>query len=259
MKILFLGDVIGRPGREALKWIAPTLIKEADFCIVNGENAAGGNGITPQIAEELFSLGVNVITTGNHIWDKKEIIPYLEKQPRLLRPANYPPGTPGVGSGVFLSRKGKKIGVINVGGRVFMPCIECPFRKCEEEIKKIKEKTSGIIIVDIHGEATSEKMALGYYLDGKVTAVVGTHTHVQTADERILEKGTAYITDVGMVGSEDSVIGMGKEEVIKRFLTLLPVRFKPAKGTIRINGLWIEVDEATGSAIRVTRINERLT
>ncbi len=257
MKILFLGDIVGKAGREALKWISPTWIQEADFCIVNGENAAGGNGLTPSVVEEILSTGVNVITTGNHIWDKKEILPFLDKEPRLLRPSNYPPQVPGYGSGVFRSRGGRKIAVLNLGGRVFMPPLDCPFRKAKEEISRLKEETL-CIIIDMHAEATSEKIALAYYLQGEVSAVVGTHTHVQTADEKILEGGTAYITDVGMVGPEDSVIGMKKEEVLQRFLTLIPVRLKPARSGMRINGLWIEVDDATGKALKVSRINERL-
>ncbi|NOZ64672.1 MAG: TIGR00282 family metallophosphoesterase [Caldiserica bacterium] len=258
MKILFVGDVIGKPGRECLRKFLPLYNKKADFCIVNGENAAGGRGITPAIAEEIFSLGVEVITTGNHIWDDKKIIPYLkEDHPNLLRPINYPPGVPGKGWGVFLTRNKVKVGIVNVSGRVFMPALDCPFRGTKQAVEEIKRETS-CIIVDVHGEATSEKVALGYYLEGEVSAVIGTHTHVQTSDEKILPKGTAYITDVGMAGSYVSIIGMRKEEVMKHFLTQMPVRFKVAQGDPWINGVWIEIEETTGRALSIERIKERV-
>ncbi len=256
IKILFVGDVIGKPGRECLRKFLPRYNKEADFCIVNGENAAGGRGITPAIAEEIFSLGVEVITTGNHVWDDKKIIPYLEGRHNLLRPINYPPGVPGKGWGIFQTRNKVKLGIVNVSGRVFMPALDCPFRGTKQAVEEIKRETS-CIIVDVHGEATSEKVALGYYLEGEVSAVIGTHTHVQTSDERILPKGTAYITDVGMAGSYLSIIGMRKEEVMKHFLTQMPVRFKVAQGEPWINGAWIEIEETTGRALSIERIKER--
>jgi metallophosphoesterase (TIGR00282 family) len=201
MKVLFIGDIVGKSGRTAVKAFLPKFIEryKIDFVLANGENAAGGFGITEKVAAEIFSLGVHILTSGNHIWDKKEAIPYLYKESRILRPINYPPGVPGYGSFIHTTQDGVKVAVLNVSGRVFMSNMDCPFRASEEEIKKIKELTN-IIIVDFHAEATSEKMAYGYFLDGKVSAVIGTHTHVQTADEKILPGGTAYITDVGMTG-----------------------------------------------------------
>ena len=257
MKILFIGDIVGKPGRKALKYFLENHRDEFDFCIVNGENAAGGRGITPLIAEEIFSLGVDVITTGNHIWDKKEIIPYLNENSRILRPLNYPPSAPGKGWGLFSVNNSTELAVINLSGRVFMPCIDCPFQKVEEIIPEINVRTS-CIIVDMHGEATSEKIAMGYFLNGKVSAVVGTHTHVQTSDERIFSCGTAYITDVGMTGSFDSIIGVRKKEVMRHFITQIPFRFKVAEGEVSVNGVWMELDEMTGKALSITRIKERV-
>jgi len=255
LKILFIGDIVGRAGRRAVREILPGLIREEgiDFVVANGENAAGGIGITPEKAEELLALGIDVLTSGNHIWKKKEIFPYLESHPRLLRPANYPPGVPGRGSGIFLSRRGMKVGVLNLEGRVFMRPVESPFRVSERQIEYLKGETP-IVVVDFHAEATSEKMAMGWFLDGEVTAVIGTHTHVQTADERVLPGGTAYITDAGMTGPLDSVIGMRKEIAIEGFLTLLPNKFQVAKGDVELQGVLLEVDEVTGLARSIRRI-----
>jgi len=257
IKVLFVGDIIGKPGRKVLGKFLHRYKEKIDFCIVNGENAAGGRGITPVIAKEIFSLGVDVITTGNHIWDEKKVIPYLEESSNLLRPANYPPSVPGRGWGIFLTRNRVKVGVVNVLGRVFMPCVDCPFRITREVVQRIKRETS-CIIVDMHGEATSEKMALGFYLEGEVSAVIGTHTHVQTSDEKILPKGTAYITDVGMTGSYVSIIGMRKKEVLERFITQIPIRFKVAHEEPWINGVWVEIEEKTGRALGIERIKERV-
>jgi len=254
LKILFIGDVVGKEGRRAVAELLPHLVGESiDFVIANGENAAGGMGITPQVAEVLLELGVNVITSGNHIWRKKEIIPFLEQESRLLRPANYPSGAPGRGSGIYATPDGKKVGVLNLEGRIFMKALESPFKMAEEHLSFLRRETE-VIIVDFHAEATSEKMALGWFLDGDASAVLGTHTHVQTADERVLPGGTAYITDVGMTGPTDSVIGIKKETALERFLTMLPNKFEPAKGGIELQGVIVEVDEGTGLSLGIHRI-----
>ncbi|MBL7068649.1 MAG: TIGR00282 family metallophosphoesterase [Candidatus Omnitrophica bacterium] len=259
MKILFAGDIVGSPGRKAVAALIPQLKKreKAEFVIANGENAAGGSGVTPRIAEELFNSGVDIITSGDHIWKRREIIEILDQRPNILRPANYPPGAPGLGSHVVRSKKGNLVGVINLVGRVFMEALDCPFRKAREEIETIKKETK-VIIVDIHAEATSEKIAMGWYLDGLVSAVVGTHTHVQTADERILPQGTAYITDVGMTGPHDSVIGRRKEQILARFITQLPTRFEMAEEDVQLNGVVLEIDEKTGKAGSIKRLQEKL-
>lgn len=259
INVLFIGDVNGKPGRSAVKAILPGLIKEhsIDFVIANGENSAGGFGIIKEKFDELSAAGVNVVTTGNHIWDKKEILPVLESEPRLLRPANFAPKTPGRGFGVYdLEKPGKKIriGVVNVVGRIFMPPADCPFRAADAIVNEISV-TTPIIIVDIHAEATSEKQALGFFLDGRVSAVLGTHTHVQTADERVFPKGTAFISDAGMCGPFDSVIGVDKEQIINRFLTHMPVKFELAKGDVHFNAALIEIDENTGMASKIERID----
>ncbi len=255
LRILFASDVVGRPGRRVLSRVLPTLRKEKGvaLCVANGENAAGGFGITSNIAGKLYSYGVDVITSGNHIWDRKEILDYISKDERLLRPANYPPQAPGRGTVILQIERGVKVGVLNLQGRVYLPSIDCPFRTASRELKALREKTK-VIIVDMHAEATSEKLAMGWYLDGKVSAVVGTHTHVQTADEAILPKGTAYITDVGMCGAYDSVIGMDKSIVLSRFTTQVPYRFIPAKEDLRFNGLLLNVDPGTGEARGVERV-----
>ncbi|MCK9603275.1 MAG: TIGR00282 family metallophosphoesterase [Candidatus Omnitrophica bacterium] len=259
MKILFIGDIVGRPGREAIKNLLPGLKKEygLDFVIANAENASGGSGITLSVAEELFASGVDVLTSGDHIWKKREIFDIINQEARILRPVNFPPGTPGSGSGLFKVKDKFKVGVINVNGRVFMEPLECPFRATKQAQEELHKDTP-IIIVDIHAEATSEKVALGWYLDGKVSAVLGTHTHIQTADEKILPGGTAYITDVGMTGPYDSVIGRRKEDVLERFITSVPVRFEVAEDNIQLHGAIIDIDENTGKANSITRIQKKL-
>jgi metallophosphoesterase (TIGR00282 family) len=253
ISFLFLGDVIGRPGRKVLKKYLPFFVEKysPSLVIANGENAAGGIGITEEIGRELLSQ-VDVLTSGNHIWDKKEAESYLDKEPRLLRPANYPPQNPGKGTYIFESVKGKKVGILNLQGRVFMDPIDCPFRVADEEIKQLKD-TTPVVIVDFHAEATSEKQAMGWYLDGKVSAVIGTHTHVATADERILPRGTAFITDVGMVGGFDSVIGIRSQLAIKRFLTGRPQRLEPAKTGLLFCAVFVEVEEESGKALSIKR------
>jgi metallophosphoesterase (TIGR00282 family) len=222
--------------------------------IANGENAAGGAGITRENANEILSAGVDVITSGNHVWDKRETLEFIGAEPRLIRPANYPVGTPGLGSHVARSRTGVLVGVVNVMGRVFLHAIDDPFRVAEREIERVRHDGAQVVFVDIHAETTSEKMALGWYLDGKVSAVVGTHTHVQTADERILPGGTAYLTDVGMTGPHDGVIGMDRDAVIARFMSGLPVRFEPATGDARLHGVTITADPTTGKATAIERV-----
>lgn len=259
MRILFIGDVVGEPGRRAVKEIVPKIKKRegVEFVIANGENAAGGSGITPALADELFGYGVDVITTGDHIWKRKEILERIESDRRILRPANYPREAPGSGSTIVKSGSDIDVGVINLIGRVFMQALECPFRVAKEEIARLKTKTN-IIIVDIHAEATSEKIALGWYLDGEVSAVVGTHTHIQTADEKILPNGTAFITDAGMTGPYDSVIGRRKEEILTRFITQMPVKFEMAEGDIQLHGVILDIDEKTGRANSIKRVQEKL-
>lgn len=256
MRVLLIGDIIGKTGREVLSAWLPGIKQEyrIDFCIVNGENAAGGFGITPPLVEEISASGVDLITGGNHIWEKKEVYQIIEDE-RLLRPLNYPIGVPGRGAGLFTLKEGL-LGVINLSGRVFIKELDCPFRTVLPEIERLRQKTPSIII-DIHAEATSEKVAMGWYLDGKVSAVLGTHTHVQTADERILPQGTAYITDVGMTGPMDSVIGIKKEIVLKRFLTQIPARFEVAKGPYQFCGVVVEINAQTGKACHIERIFKR--
>jgi metallophosphoesterase (TIGR00282 family) len=254
-KILFIGDIIGKPGRQALSRELHRLVDRhnADLVIVNGENAAGGFGLTVDIAKELFDLGVHCLTSGNHIWDKKEQVSHVLADPRIIRPANYPEGAPGVGSALFTTPGGVKIAVLNLEGRIFMKNLDCPFRTADREIERLRQETP-VILVDFHAEATSEKSALGWYLDGRVSAVIGTHTHVQTADERILTQGTAYLSDAGMTGSFDSVIGIGKEQAIYKFLTQLPAKFEVPKNDIRLNGVVVGIDEASGKALSIERI-----
>ena len=254
MKVLFIGDIMGEPGRRA---IARTLHKvvaqhAVDLVIGNGENVAGGFGITPELAHELYEMGLAVITTGNHAWDKKEILDFFPQEPRLLRPANYPEGVPGRGSIVVETPGGERLGVLQVMGRAFMPTLDCPFQVARREVARLKTETRAII-VDMHAEATSEKMAMGHFLDGDVAAVVGTHTHVQTADEQILPKGTAYITDIGMTGPIHSVIGIKKEIAIEKFLTGMPRRFEVASGPAVLSAVLLELDGAVGKAISIQR------
>lgn len=258
MKLLFIGDIIGEPGRKILGRTLDRLVvsEGIDLVMANGENAAGGFGITPKIAKELFDQGIDVITSGNHIFDKKEIIDYIRKENRLLRPANYPEGVVGSGSIVVETKAYEKVGIVHLMGRIFMLPIDCPFRTAKLEIARIKRETRSIV-VDFHAEATSEKMALGWYLDGEVSAVIGTHTHVQTADETILPKGTAYITDVGMTGPINSVIGIRKEEAIDKFLTQTPRRFDIAGGPSSLSGIIVEIDPLDGTAKSIKRIQIR--
>jgi len=259
MKILFIGDIVGNPGRDAVKKLVPVLTKELGlgFVIANAENAAGGSGITPRVAMELFDSGVDVLTSGDHIWKKREILEIIDNDSRVLRPVNFPAGAPGRGAAVFSARSGVKVGVINVQGRVFMEPLDCPFRTTRHAQEELA-KEAKIIIVDIHAEATSEKIALGWYLDGLVSAVVGTHTHVQTADERVLPKGSAYITDAGMAGPIDSVIGRRVEDVLERFLTAVPTRFEVADTNIQLQGVVVDVDEATGKAKSIARVQSKI-
>jgi len=256
MNILFIGDIVGRPGREMVRKGLRGLIEryDVDLVIANAENSANGFGVTKEIGDTLLEWGVDVMTSGNHIWDKKEAIDYIATEPRLLRPANYPAGVPGRGSYVAQTGDGRAVGVINAMGRVFMLNIDDPFQVVLKEIEAIRHRTR-VIIVDFHAEATSEKMAMGWHLDGKVTAVFGTHTHVQTADERILPNGTAYLTDTGMTGPHDSIIGMEREPSLARFLNAMPSRFEPATGNPRLNGVVVEADDKTGRASRVTRLS----
>lgn len=255
MKVLFIGDIFGEPGRRALARAVPRLVgqRQIDIVIGNGENAAGGFGITPELAEELFDLGLAVITTGNHAWDKREILDYFPREPRLLRPANYPDGVPGHGSVVVESAGGEKLGVLQLMGRAYMPTLDCPFQVAKKELAALKKRTAAVI-VDMHAEATSEKMAMGHYLDGDVVAVVGTHTHVQTADDQILPKGTAYLTDIGMTGPLHSVIGVKKELAIEKFLTGMPRRFEVASGPSVFCAVLLELDARLGKALSIERI-----
>jgi 2',3'-cyclic-nucleotide 2'-phosphodiesterase len=254
LKVLFIGDIIGEPGRKMLRAHLRGLMDRyrPDLVVANGENSAGGFGITPDIADELFFLGVHVLTSGNHVWDKKDIEPYLMKQDRLIRPANYPEGNPGFGS-VVISTPAGKAAVLNLEGRVFMSNLQDPFRTGEREVERLRRETP-VVIIDFHAEATSEKIALAWHLDGKASAVIGTHTHVQTADERILPGGTAYITDAGMTGPIDSVIGVKKEQAIARFLYQTPHRFELPKGPVQLNAVSIDIDGETGKAVSVERI-----
>jgi metallophosphoesterase (TIGR00282 family) len=256
MKILFVGDIIGKPGRDVLQKGLRRLVEhhDVDFVVANAENAAGGFGVTKDVGDAILDLGVDVMTSGNHIWDKKEAIEYIASEPRLLRPANYPTGVPGRGSYLAQSADGRAVGVINVMGRVFMLSIDDPFAIVLREIEAMRAKTK-LILVDFHAEATSEKVAMGWHLDGRVTMVVGTHTHVQTADERILPGGTAYISDTGMTGPHDSIIGMEREPALARFLTGMPSRFEPATGNLRLNAVVVDADDKTGRARAITRIN----
>ena len=256
MKILFIGDIFGRPGRELVRHGLDALVAdtEADFVIANVENAAGGFGITREVGDAIAGYGVDAMTSGNHVWDKKEALDYIGAEPRMLRPANYPAGVPGRGAFVAHTAGGRPVGVINVMGRVFMLAIDDPFAVVLKEIEALRSQAR-IIVVDFHAEATSEKNAMGWHLDGQVTAVVGTHTHVQTADERILPGGTAYITDVGMTGPYDSIIGTEKQAALSRFRTGLPTRFEPATGDPKLHAVLITADEATGRATGIRRIS----
>ena len=272
MKILFIGDIVGSPGRAAVKALVPSLKKEKgiDIVIANAENASGGTGVTPKVAEELFGYGCDCLTTGDHIWKLREVLKIID-HPYVVRPLNLAPNIPGKGfciipvnhlsaGGIPQEREKKnsvKVGVVNLQGRVFMQAIECPFRAAREIVPLIKKETN-IILIDIHAEATSEKVAMGHFLDGLVSAVVGTHTHIQTADEKILKGGTAYLTEVGMCGPYDSVIGQEKSKIIERFLTGMPVKFEVATGDVQLHGVIIDIDEATGKARSIERVQEKL-
>jgi metallophosphoesterase (TIGR00282 family) len=255
VKILFIGDIVGEAGRKALRKGIPNLVErlKIDFVIANAENAAGGFGITRDVGEEIFSLGVDVLTSGNHIWDKKEAVTYIDEENRLLRPANYPEDVPGNGSIVVTTSETEKIAVLNISGRVFMNQADNPFKVSKREIQRLK-KQSKVIIVDFHAEATSEKSAFGWFLDGEVSAVIGTHTHVQTADETILPKGTAFITDVGMTGPVNSIIGIKKEQIIRKFLTYMPARFEIAKGVSLLSAVVVEIDPKSGHSKNIERL-----
>jgi len=260
LKVLALGDVVGEPGRRAIKEIVPRLVREEgiDFVIANGENLAGGSGITESTVLDLFTSEVDVMTSGDHIFRKKEGEAVLERNRRVLKPANYPAGTPGLGSTVVKSRKGVPIGVLNLIGRVFLKTVNCPFEIASREIEKLRAETR-LIFVDINAEATTEKVALGWYLDGRVSAVFGTHTHVQTADETILPKGTGYITELGMCGPYRSVIGREIEQVLRMFITQMPMRLEVAREDARISGALFEVDPETGRTVSIRRVHERIT
>ena len=257
LTVLFLGDVVGEPGRNAVIARLPELKEQhnVDFIVVNGENAAGGRGITGKITIDLLRAGVSVVTTGDHIWDQKDILAFIDTEPRLLRPVNYPAGTPGNGSIVLETAKGK-IGVINVQCRTFMqPILDNPFRATAETVAKIREETPNIVI-DVHGETTSEKIAMSRFLDGKVSAIIGTHTHVQTADEQILPGGTAFLCDAGMCGPVNSILGRTIEPILNRFISNMPASFPVAAGEVRLHGAVVDIDERSGRALRITRVDE---
>ena len=256
MKILFIGDIFAKPGREIARRAIPALVDRhaIDFVIANVENAAAGFGITGDLADALLGYGVDVMTSGNHIWDKKEVLDYIPRQPKLLRPANFPAAVPGRGAYLGRTRTGEPVGVVNVMGRVFMTPLDDPFATAAREIEALRARTK-IVIVDFHAEATSEKVAMGWHLDGRATAVLGTHTHVQTADDRVLPKGTAYMTDVGMTGPHDSIIGVVVEPALTRFLTGMPAKFEAAAGVARLNAVIITADAATGRATHIERLN----
>jgi len=261
VKVLFLGDVFGKPGRQAVQRLVPKLIVRhgLDLVVANAENSASGVGVTPDSADELLAAEVDLLTSGNHIWSKREIVPYLERPgSKLLRPANYPRNAPGRGRAVVATPDGRKLGVVNLEGRVFMKTLDDPFEAALEAVEALKAEGCRCILVDMHCEATSEKNAMGWFLDGKVSAVLGTHTHVQTADQRVLPGGTAFITDVGMCGPWDSVIGVRKELVLERFLTQRPMAFEPAKREVHLQGAIVDIDEATGRARSIERVQERV-
>jgi metallophosphoesterase (TIGR00282 family) len=254
--LLFVGDVFGKVGRDLVKLALPSLVarRDVDLVIVNAENSAGGFGVTRETCEALFDAGAEVLTSGNHVWDQKEALEYIEREPRLLRPANYPAGVPGRGTFVARTRTGDEVGIVNVMGRVFMLHIDDPFAVAQREVERLKARTP-VVLVDMHAEATSEKIAMGWHLDGKATAVVGTHTHVQTADEQVLPGGTAYITDVGMTGPHDGIIGVDRDAALGKFLTALPARFDSARGNPKLHAVLISVDASSGKAAGIERIS----
>ena len=256
MNILFIGDIFAKPGREIVRRALPALVddRDIDLVIANVENSAAGFGVTGDLADAILGYGVDVMTSGNHIWDKKEVLEYIPRQPRLLRPANYPAGVPGRGVWLGGTRTGEPVGVVNVMGRIFMTPLEDPFAVAAREVEALRAKTR-VVIVDFHAEATSEKVAMAWHLDGRATAVLGTHTHVQTADERVLPRGTACMTDVGMTGPHDSIIGVAVEPALSRFLTGMPSKFEAAIGQARLNAVVISADPATGKATGIERLN----
>jgi 2',3'-cyclic-nucleotide 2'-phosphodiesterase len=256
VKLLFIGDIVGRPGREIVKRGVRVLTRRyaADLVVANGENAAAGAGITRENAEDIFKAGVHVITGGNHIWDKREVLEFIDREPRLVRPANYPEGTPGRGSTTIQAADGTTVGVISLMGRVFLSTLDDPFTTAAREIAAVRSEGARIILLDFHAETTSEKIALSWWLDGQVTAVIGTHTHVQTADERVLPGGTACLTDAGMTGPHDGVIGMDRQGVITRFRSGMPTRFEPASGDVRLHGALVTADPGTGRATAIERV-----
>jgi len=255
LNLLVIGDIVGRPGRQAVREFLPDLVRQynIEFIIANAENASGGRGLTREVMQELLGAGIDVLTMGNHVWDNKEIFSFIDDQPRIIRPANYPQPCPGQGYHVYQAGFNLKIAVINVSGRVFMPALDCPFRTVDQILSSLPEVDC--IIIDFHAEATSEKQAFGYYFDGRATAVLGTHTHIQTADERILPEGTAYITDLGMTGPIESVLGMERQGVIEKFLTQRPIRFEVAKGPSQLQGVVLELDESTRRVTQIRRIS----
>jgi hypothetical protein len=257
VKILFIGDIVGEPGRRAVTGLVPRLRRqhELDLVIANGENSAGGSGITPKIAEEIYAAGVDIITTGDHLWDQKEVMGLLQNESRFLRPLNYPRGTPGQGSVIYQANNQPPVGILNVQGRTFMAALENPFIAARAEVEKLRQKTN-IIFMDLHAEATSEKAAMARMLDGQVSAIIGTHTHVQTADEQIFPGGTAFLSDAGFTGPHESIIGREIEPVIKRFLTLQPQRFAVAEKDVKLQGAIIEINSHTGHAEKIQRVSE---
>jgi metallophosphoesterase (TIGR00282 family) len=252
IRVLFIGDIVGSSGRRAVKLLLPELKKKFDpsFIVANAENAAGGRGLTGAIAKELFECGIHGLTMGNHTWDNKDIFNFIDSEDRIIRPANFPPGTPGKGHTVLKNANGAELAIVNLQGRTFLPPIDCPFRTADAIVDKLKKKHKHIF-VDFHAEATSEKIAMGWHLDGKVSAVVGTHTHVQTHDERVLPQGTAYVTDVGMVGARDGVLGMERESVLQKFKTQLPVRFTADEGKWQFHAVVVDLEEETGKAKKI--------
>lgn len=259
MTVLFIGDVVGEPGRRAVRLLVPELRREfcVDAVIANGENAAGGSGITPNTAAEIFAAGVDVITSGDHLWDQKEVLGLLENEPRFIRPLNYPPGTPGRGSFVYELAPGRRLAVVNLQGRVFLPALEHPFLALQGELPRLRDQTA-CILVDMHAEATSEKLAIGRMFDGQISAVIGTHTHVQTADDQIFPGGTAFLCDAGFTGPHESILGREIEPVVKRFLTHQPQRFGVARENILLQGAIVEIDEPGGRARKISRISRPL-
>lgn len=257
LRLLVVGDVVGKPGRQVFSALYPVLQARENihFCIVNAENAAGGSGLDEKTVAELLSAGADVLTSGDHVWRNREIFAVINRERRVLRPANFPAGAPGKGSGIFITRSGLKVGVVNLLGRVFMDPLVCPFQCLGEELKALSARTR-LIVVDFHAEATSEKLALAYYCDGMVSALLGTHTHIPTADERILPRGTAYVTDIGMTGGIDSILGREVEPVIKKFLYGLPVVLPVSRSNLVMQGAIIEIDPASGKALEIRRVSE---